>query len=101
MQNRQDIQKCEIENECTRNWYYYASFNHKGRDLNLRKMPQLVELVDNNNDVEELMTLASEKVLLKWMNFPFKKAGYKKPVTNFSSDLKIQLLADLNLRKMP
>ncbi|KAL4554158.1 hypothetical protein LXL04_039720 [Taraxacum kok-saghyz] len=57
-------------------------------DLNLRKTPQLVELVDDNNDVEELMGLAPEKVLLKWMNFHLKKAGYKKPVTNFSSDLK-------------
>ncbi|KAL0362885.1 UNVERIFIED_CONTAM: Fimbrin-5 [Sesamum calycinum] len=39
-------------------------------------------------DVEELMGLAPEKVLLKWMNFHLKKAGYKKAVTNFSSDLK-------------
>ncbi|CAN4102662.1 unnamed protein product [Withania somnifera] len=57
-------------------------------DLNLRKTPQLVELVDDNNDVEELMGLAPEKLLLKWMNFHLKKAGYKKTVANFSSDLK-------------
>lgn len=42
-------------------------------------------------DVEELMGLAPEKVLLKWMNFHLKKAGYKKTVTNFSSDLKVCL----------
>ncbi|XP_065010393.1 fimbrin-5-like [Musa acuminata AAA Group] len=57
-------------------------------DLNLKKTPQLMELVDDSKDVEELLSLAPEKMLLKWMNFHLKKAGYKKPITNFSSDLK-------------
>lgn len=57
-------------------------------DLNLRKTPQLVELADDANDIEELMGLSPEKVLLKWMNFHLQRAGYQKNVTNFSSDLK-------------
>ncbi|XP_062017624.1 fimbrin-1-like [Rosa rugosa] len=57
-------------------------------DLNLKKTPQLVELVDDSKDVEELLSLPPEKVLLKWMNFHLQKAGYKKAVANFSSDLK-------------
>ncbi|TYG60859.1 hypothetical protein ES288_D07G101500v1 [Gossypium darwinii] len=57
-------------------------------DLNLKKTPQLVELVDDSQDVEELLGLAPEKVLLKWMNFHLKKVGYEKQVTNFSTDLK-------------
>ncbi|XP_031381373.1 fimbrin-5 [Punica granatum] len=57
-------------------------------DLDLKKTPQLVELVDDSKDVEELMGLPPEKVLLKWMNFHLKKAGYEKEVTNFSSDVK-------------
>ncbi|OMO83639.1 hypothetical protein CCACVL1_11304 [Corchorus capsularis] len=57
-------------------------------DLNLKKTPQLVELVEDSNDVEELMGLAPEKVLLRWMNFHLKKGGYEKTVTNFSSDVK-------------
>ncbi|XP_022716815.1 fimbrin-1-like [Durio zibethinus] len=58
-------------------------------DLNLKKTPQLVELVeDSNSDIEELMGLSPEKVLLKWMNFHLNKGGYEKTVTNFSSDLK-------------
>ncbi|WZZ13007.1 hypothetical protein YC2023_106096 [Brassica napus] len=57
-------------------------------DLNLKKTPQLVELAEDNQDVEELVGLAPEKILLKWMNFHLKKAGYEKQVTNFSSDIK-------------
>ncbi|KAF9610517.1 hypothetical protein IFM89_022797 [Coptis chinensis] len=57
-------------------------------DLNLKKTPQLVELVDDSKDVEELMTLSPEKLLLRWMNFHLKKAGYKRTINNFSSDVK-------------
>lgn len=57
-------------------------------DLNLKKTPQLLELVDDCEDAEELMSLPPEKILLRWMNFQLKKAGYKKIVTNFSSDVK-------------
>ncbi|EPS58273.1 hypothetical protein M569_16542, partial [Genlisea aurea] len=57
-------------------------------NLNLKKTPQLVELVDDSKDVEELMSLAPEKILLRWMNFQLKKGGYLKTVTNFSSDVK-------------
>ncbi|XP_078434787.1 fimbrin-2-like [Wolffia australiana] len=57
-------------------------------DVNLKKTPMLVELVEENKDLEELMNLAPEKILLKWMNFQLKKGGYTKIVTNFSSDLK-------------
>ncbi|KAM7496286.1 hypothetical protein LguiA_020700 [Lonicera macranthoides] len=57
-------------------------------DLNLKKTPQLVELVDDSKDMEELMSLPPEKILLRWMNFQLKKAGYTKTVTNFSSDVK-------------
>uniref|UniRef100_A0A0D9VHP4 Calponin-homology (CH) domain-containing protein n=1 Tax=Leersia perrieri TaxID=77586 RepID=A0A0D9VHP4_9ORYZ len=57
-------------------------------DLNLKKTPQLAELVadDNSREAEELITLAPDKMLLKWMNFHLKKAGYRKTVTNFSTD---------------
>ncbi|XVF21284.1 hypothetical protein REPUB_Repub12eG0077100 [Reevesia pubescens] len=57
-------------------------------DLNLKKTPQLVELVDDSKDVEELMSLPPEKILLRWMNFQLKKSAYKKIVTNFSTDVK-------------
>ncbi|XP_076911147.1 fimbrin-1-like [Bidens hawaiensis] len=57
-------------------------------DLSLKKTPQLLELLDDDDDPEELVTSSPEKVLLKWMNFHLKKAGYTKTVTNFSADVK-------------
>ncbi|CAL5195418.1 unnamed protein product [Lathyrus oleraceus] len=57
-------------------------------DLNLKKTPQLLELLDDSKDMEELMNLPPEKILLRWMNFHLKKSEYKRIVSNFSSDVK-------------
>ncbi|XP_008787784.1 fimbrin-2-like [Phoenix dactylifera] len=57
-------------------------------DVNLKKTPELVELVDDSKDVEELMSLPPEKILLRWMNFQLKKSSFKRLITNFSSDVK-------------
>lgn len=57
-------------------------------DLNLKKTPQLAEIVEDKQEVEELMHLPPDKVLLRWLNFQLHKAGYEKSVSNFSSDLK-------------
>lgn len=35
------------------------------------------------------MSLPPEKMLLRWMNFHLKRAGYKKTITNFSSDVRV------------
>ncbi|XP_074301883.1 protein SEMI-ROLLED LEAF 2-like isoform X5 [Silene latifolia] len=51
-------------------------------DLNLRKTPQLVELVDSSKvriiteDAEKLMSLPPDNFLLRWMNFQLRKAGF-------------------------
>ncbi|KAF7108144.1 hypothetical protein CFC21_108672 [Triticum aestivum] len=57
-------------------------------DLNLKRTPQLVEIFDDSKDIDEVLSLSPEKLLLQWMNYHLKKAGYKKIVTNFSSDIK-------------
>lgn len=57
-------------------------------DVNLKRTPQLVELVQDSQEMEELMSLSPEKILLRWMNFQLKKGGFQRTVTNFSSDIK-------------
>uniref|UniRef100_A0ACD5ZMA6 Uncharacterized protein n=1 Tax=Avena sativa TaxID=4498 RepID=A0ACD5ZMA6_AVESA len=57
-------------------------------DLNLKKTPQLVEIFDDSKDIDEVLSLSPEKLLLQWMNYHLKRAGYKKTVSNFSSDVK-------------
>lgn len=57
-------------------------------DVNLKSTPQLVELVEESEEMEELMSLSPEKILLRWMNFQLKKGGFQRTVTNFSSDTK-------------
>jgi len=56
--------------------------------VNLKSTPQLVELVEDSQEMEELMSLSPEKILLRWMNFQLKKGGFQRTVTNFSSDIK-------------
>jgi hypothetical protein len=42
-------------------------------------------------DIDEVLSLSPEKMLLRWMNHHLKKAGYKKTVNNFSSDVKVHM----------
>ncbi|KAJ0820697.1 putative calponin domain, CH domain superfamily, fimbrin/Plastin [Helianthus annuus] len=51
--------------------------------VDIKKTPELATMVEDSKEAEELMDLAPEKVLLKWMNFQLKKSGYKKEVTDF------------------
>lgn len=64
---------------------WFSLFTHVRDTIELK----LYYIVTCWQDVEELISLPPEKVLLKWMNFHLKKAGYEKQVTNFSSDVKV------------
>jgi hypothetical protein len=44
---------------------------------------------DDHQEFEELLRLPAEKLLLRWMNYHLKKAGYQKVVSNYSSDIKV------------
>ncbi|KAG0559488.1 hypothetical protein KC19_10G108900 [Ceratodon purpureus] len=56
--------------------------------VNLKQTPELAELMDETEEFEELWSMPAEKILLRWMNFHLRKAGHKKTVSNFTSDVK-------------
>eukprot|EP00250_Pteridium_aquilinum_P024036 c2820_g1_i1 orf=218-2161(-) len=56
--------------------------------VNLKETPELVEMVNDTEEIEELLNLPADKVLLRWMNYHLKKAGFTKSISNFSSDIK-------------
>ncbi|KAH7301808.1 hypothetical protein KP509_23G044200 [Ceratopteris richardii] len=57
-------------------------------NVNLKETPELVEMVNDTEEMEELLNLPADKVLLRWMNYHLQKAGSLKHVNNFSSDIK-------------
>ncbi len=57
-------------------------------DINLKNYPQLVRLLKENEQLSDLLKLSPEEILLRWFNYHLEKAGYDKPIKNFSSDIK-------------
>ena len=71
------------------------------RDINLQKHPEIINLLNKNENISELLKLSTEQILLKWFNYHLKKAGHDKTISNFSDDIKdsekyIILLNQLN-----
>ena len=57
-------------------------------EINLKNYPQLVRLLKDNEQLSDLLKLSPEEILLRWFNYHLEKAGYDKPIKNFSSDIK-------------
>eukprot|EP01137_Pigoraptor_chileana_P016675 Opistho-2@6038 len=56
--------------------------------ITLAKHPELVRLVEENEDLQTLLEMSPEQILLRWFNHHLKKAGFAKRITNFSTDIK-------------
>ena len=56
--------------------------------INLKNFPELVRLLNPGEELSDLLKLSPEQLLLRWFNYHLKKAGYNKPITNFSNDIK-------------
>ena len=56
--------------------------------INLKSHPELVRLLEENEDLEDLLRLPPEQLLMRWFNYHLKNAGSERRVTNFSSDVR-------------
>lgn len=57
-------------------------------DINLKAHPELMRLLEEGETLEDLLNLAPEKILLRWMNYHLREAGSNKRIRNFGKDLK-------------
>ena len=61
---------------------------HLLNNINLKNHPELVRLLESNEELSDLLKLPPEQLLLRWFNYHLKNAGHPKRITNFSSDVK-------------
>ncbi|KAL6078214.1 Plastin-3 [Balamuthia mandrillaris] len=56
--------------------------------INLVNHPELYRLLEEGETIEDLLKLPIEEILLRWVNYHLKNAGWPKRVNNFSGDIK-------------
>eukprot|EP00948_MAST-09A_sp_MAST-9A-sp1_P002551 g2551.t1 len=56
--------------------------------INLKHHPELVRLLEEDEELQDLLNLPPEQILLRWINFHLKEAGSDRRVKNFGKDLK-------------
>lgn len=72
--------------------------------VSLKKHPQIIRLLNENEELQDLLKLPPENILKRWFNYHLEKANYDKKLNNFSSDLQdsdkyIVLLNQLDPKK--
>lgn len=72
--------------------------------VNLKDHPYIIRLKNEDEELADLVKLKPEDMLLRWINYHCKNAGYAKKVENFSGDLKdmnayLALLSELTGKK--
>jgi len=56
--------------------------------INLVNHPELYRLLEPGETIEDLLKLPIEQILLRWVNYHLKNAGWNRRVTNFTTDIK-------------
>lgn len=50
--------------------------------------PELYRLLEKDESLDDFLKLPAEAILLRWFNYHLKAAGWKRTISNFSSDIK-------------
>eukprot|EP01125_Pyxidicula_operculata_P009116 TRINITY_DN301_c0_g1_i1.p1 TRINITY_DN301_c0_g1~~TRINITY_DN301_c0_g1_i1.p1 ORF type:complete len:781 (-),score=266.22 TRINITY_DN301_c0_g1_i1:73-2415(-) len=56
--------------------------------VNLDQHPELVAMLDPNEDIQRFINESPEHNLLRWFNYHLRRAGHHRLVNNFSEDIK-------------
>jgi len=56
--------------------------------VNLVQHNELVALLEEGETLDDLMLLAPEQILIRWVNYHLKRAGCGRQICNFTSDIK-------------
>jgi len=56
--------------------------------INLKNHPELIKLLDDNEELGDLLKLPPDQILLRWFNYHLANAGTDRRVRNFGRDLK-------------
>lgn len=56
--------------------------------ITLEHCPGLVQLLGEDEEMADLMRLAPEAILLRWVNYHLERAGANRRINNFTSDIK-------------
>ncbi len=58
------------------------------KEINLKKIPQLIRLLQEGEEMSDLLKMNPEDLLIRWFNFHLGNAGYNGRISNFSNDVK-------------
>jgi plastin-1 len=59
--------------------------------VSIDQHPELVTLLEENEDLQMFMKVAPEVNLLRWFNYHLKRAGHPRRVNNFSKDIQVSI----------
>eukprot|EP00698_Gefionella_okellyi_P018453 TRINITY_DN5524_c0_g1_i1.p1 TRINITY_DN5524_c0_g1~~TRINITY_DN5524_c0_g1_i1.p1 ORF type:complete len:557 (+),score=123.56 TRINITY_DN5524_c0_g1_i1:71-1672(+) len=57
------------------------------QDISLKANPNLMLLLESGEDLQAFIKLPPDQILLRWVNYHLKKAGWHRTVKNFSGDV--------------